>query len=207
MPVTAGDTMRLTFVGLCFAQRIFLDLSYRCTVGAPAVSTADVLDETITQVIAGGANDIKTNYLACLPASYSVAEIRAQVIKPTRSAFRSTFPVGMVGTNINPATVACDSASIVRRTALAGRNQVSTLKIGPVPDGASASGLLTAGYRLLCQTFALDTIKPLLLPVSTVQWLPTILDRLGNASSRDLISMFVEPESRVMRRRVVGRGI
>lgn len=207
MPVTAGDTMRLTLLGTCFSQRIFLDLSYRCTVGNAGVSTQAVLDETLTQAIAGGANDVVVRYLACLPPQYTLNELRAQIIKPTRSAFRSLLPVGSVGTNANAATVACDSAALVRRTALSGRTQVSTLKIGPVPDGGSAAGLLTVPYTNTLGLYGPDTIKTLLLPVTTVQWVSTILDSAGLASSRDLVNFVIKPESRVMRRRVVGRGI
>jgi len=206
MPVIAGDTMRLSFRGTCFGQRIILDLSYRCTVGAPGVATAAVLDETLTAVVGGGVNDIKTNYLACLPPQYTMNEVRAQIIKPVRSAFRSNTLVGFVGTNVNPATVACDSAASTRRTALSGRNQVSTLKIGPVPDGASAAGLLTVPYTALLAPLMADTIKTLLLPISTVQWVATILSPLGISTERDLVNGVIQPQSRVMTRRVVGRG-
>lgn len=207
MPVTAGDTMRLTLLGTCFGQSIFADLSYRCTVGNSGLSTQAVLDETLAQVVAGGANDVVTRYRACLPPQYTMTELRAQIIKPVRSAFRSSFPVGFVGTNAGAATVACDSAALLRRTALSGRNQISVLKVGPVPDGASAAGLLTVAYTNTLGLWGPDTIKGLLLPVSTVQWVNTILDKNGLASGRDLINFAIRPESRVMRRRVVGRGI
>lgn len=206
MPVSADDTMRLTFRGTCFSQRIILDLSYRCTVGNGLLTTAQVLDETLTQVVGGGVNDIKTNYLACLPPQYTLNEVRAQIIRPVRSAFRSIIPVGFVGTNVNPATVACDSAAITRRTNLSGRNQISTLKIGPVPDGGSAAGLLTAGYTALAAALMADTIKTLVLPISTVQWVATILNSAGFATLRDLVNGVVGTSSRVMTRRVVGRG-
>lgn len=206
MAVLAGDTIRLWFRGLCFGQRIIFDLSYRVTVGNTILATNVVLNELNTQVIAGGGNDIVANYLLCLPPQYSMSEIRSQVIKPTRSVFVSNNLVGIVGTNANPATVACDSGALLRRTLLAGRNQVSVLKYGPLPDASSAAGLLTNAAKGQIAVSGIDTIKPLLLPISTVQMIPTILDRNGLASNRDLVSIKVEDESRVMRRRVVGRG-
>lgn len=206
MAVAAGDTIRLSFRGSCFNQRIIFDLSYRVTVGNAGLTTAQVLNELNTQVFAGGGNDILTNYLLCLPPQYQCLEIRSQVIQPVRSAYQSQALVGIVGTNANPCTVACDSAALTRRTALAGRNQVSVLKYGPIPDASSAAGLLTAAARGQIAVSGVDTIKPLLLPVSTVQMLPTILTPLGFATGRDLTNFFVQPESRVMTRRVVGRG-
>lgn len=206
MAVAAGDTIRLWFRGTCFGQRIIFDLSYRVTVGNAGLTTAQVLNELNAQVIAGGGNDIAANYLLCLPATYTMNEIRSQVIKPVRSAFQSLNLVAIVGTNANPSTVACDSGALLRRTALAGRNQVSVLKYGPLPDASSAAGLLTNAAKGQIAVSGIDTIKPLLLPVSTVQMVPTILDKLGNSTSRDLVSIKVEDESRVMRRRVVGRG-
>ena len=206
MPMTAGDTVRLWLRGTCFGQRIIFDLSYRCSVGNTVLSTQTVLQELVNQVIGGGGNDIVTNYLLCLPPQYTLNEIRAQVIKPVRSVFVSNNPIGFVGTNANPATVACDSGALLRRTALAGRNQVSVLKYGPLPDASSAAGLLTNACKGQIAVSAVDTIKTLILPVSTVQLISTILDKNGLASGRDLTSFFVEQESRVMRRRVVGRG-
>lgn len=206
MAVAAGDTIRLTFRGLCFGQRIIVDYGYRVTVGNAGLTTAQVLNELNTQVFAGGGNDIMANYLLCLPPQYQALEIRSQVIKPVRSAYQSQVLVGIVGTNANASTVACDSGALTRRTALAGRNQVSVLKIGPLPDASSAAGLLTAGARGQIAVWGVDTIKPLLLPVSTVQLVSTILDPLGFSTGRDLTNIFVQAESRVMTRRVVGRG-
>lgn len=206
MPVIAGDTVRLTFRGTVFNQLICFDLSYRVTVGNNVLATSAVLDEMNTQVSAGGGNDILANYLLCLPPQYIATEIRSQVVRPTRSAFRTLGLVATVGTNPNPATVGCDSGAITRRTTLGGRNQISVLKVGPLPDASSAAGLLTAGARGQLAVLGVDTIKTLVLPVSTVQLVPTILDRFGNASGRDLVSLVVGNESRVMVRRVVGRG-
>lgn len=208
MPINPSDTVLVQFIGSCFNQRIMLDLTYRCTVGSP-LPTPVLLNELANDVAPGGpaANDIGTSYLACLPPQYNLLEIKTQVLRAVRSAYVSVGTPGTVGTNANPATVACDSAAITRRTLLAGRNQVSTLKVGPCPDGASVAGLLTAAYSGLLSAFAARTLITQVMGVSTAQYVPTILDNTGAASGRDLISFFVQPESRVMRRRVVGRGI
>lgn len=207
MPVNAGDSVRIQIMGFCFLQRIIVDLTYRCTVGNIVLTTAQVLDELNLQIVAAGANNLTTNYLKCLPPQYTQEKVRSQVVWPLRSTFRENFTAGAVGTNVNAATVACDSAAITRRTQLGGRNQISVLKLGPVPDGGSAAGLLTVAYTALAGGFGSDTLKTLLLPVSTCQFVPTILTKTGVNNTRDLTGFAVGLESRVMRRRVVGRGV
>lgn len=208
MPITAGDTIKLTFKGTCFSQAVFLDLTYVCTVGTP-IATIVSLQEFITAVGPGGpaANQIADSYLACLPPQYLGMVITAQVLRPVRSAYTSITFAAANGTNANAATVACDSAAVTRRTALSGRNQISTLKVGPAPDGASAAGLLTVAYTNLLTTFNGRTLLQQVMPVSTAQYKPAILTKIGNYDNRDLVTGLVTPESRVMRRRVVGRGI
>jgi len=207
MAVIAGDSVAIHFLGRCFGQRTVLTNTYRCTVGNAGLTTAQVLNELLNEVVlAGGANEILGQYRACLPPQWSLEETRAQVLAPVRSAFTSQGFVGFPGTNANAATVASDAAAITRRTALAGRRQISTLKIGPVPDAASAAGLLTGAYGLLLQTLGTATIKPLLLPISTCQFIPTILTALGTHDGRDLTNFFIGTTSRVNRRRTVGVG-
>lgn len=207
MPVLVGDSIELSFIGTCFGQTIRFINTYKCAVQNLARTTTTTLQELITQVSAGGANDIMASYLACLPPQYSLLKIRAQVVHPTRSAYtEQVFVGGTPGTHASPATVACDSASVWRRTALAGRRQVSTLKVGPVPDAVSAAGLLIAAYKALLTTFGADTIKPLVMPVGTEQFVATILTPGGANDGRDLISVGVGDQSRTMHRRVVGLG-
>jgi len=206
MPIAVGDTIRTSFLGTCFGQRIIFDLSYECTVANPALSTAAGLNELNAQVTAGGANDILINYLAVLPPQYTLNQVRSQIIRPVRSAYFGINFVGTVGTNANAATMAADSAAITRRTDTSGRNQVSTLKVGPCPDAAAAAGLLTGAYQLLLSNLGTDTIKTLLMPVSTNQFVATILGPTGLSLSRRLVQFLVQPQARTHSRRVVGRG-
>lgn len=206
MPVSPGDTMKLTFRGTCFGQRIIYDLAYECTVGNAVMTTGQVLQETINQVTAVGANNILTNLRNAMPPQWSLDEIRAQIISPQRSAFLSNGFAGFVGLNVGAATAAARQGAITRRTDFSGRNQISTLKVGPIPDNASAAGLLTVPYQTLLGLMGTDSIKGLLLPVSTVQWVSTILSPSGLSLGRRLSNFFIQPQSRVLVRRVVGRG-
>lgn len=206
MPVEPDNTIKVTFRGRCFGQQIIMDLSYVCTVGPAAVSTEQEL-LNIADAVQVAPTDIRTAYLACLPPEYTLDEIRAQVLFPQRSAYSSYFPIaGTAGTNANSATVSNDAAAITRRTAAAGRSQISTLKIGPAPDAVSTAGVLTNGYRTLLATLATRTLS-LVTTVSTGQYRPIILSAPVFAPSPRFLSSFrIGIFSRVNRRRTVGLG-
>lgn len=182
MPVNPGDTIRVTLAGTCFQQRILCDLSYEVTVGNAVLATPVVLSELINQISAAGPNSIWAEYRACLPPQWLSSEIRAQVILPQRSAFVSIGFNAFPGLNVNPTTSATRQAAITRRTNIAGRNQTSTLKVGPAPDAGFSNGLVTAAYEPVLSAFGGASIKPLLLPISTVQLVSTILTPGGSQS-------------------------
>ena len=206
MPVALLDTFHVLLNGTCFSQRIRTRLTYVVIAVNPVVDPVVSMNEIIAGVQAVGANNLTTNYLTCLPTSYTLNEVRGQWLRATKLAYISSFPVASIGTNANPATVACDSAAVVRRASKAGRKYISTLKLGPVPDGGSASGLLVATYKALATNFGNDTLKTLSFPVSGIIAIPTILQPNGLSTDADLKTLLIPNESRVMRRRVVGRG-
>lgn len=206
MPLAPDDVLRFQFRGHCFGQQIIMDLTYICTVGVPGQPT----DTTILDLLDGlqaAPTNIRARYLACLPPQYELNEIRGQRVFPTRDAYVSYFPVaGTVGTNANNATVSNDAAAITRRTALAGRRQVSTLKIGPAPDAVSVAGQLTGAYTTLLSLLGGDTLSTVTGPVSTAQIVPVIANKDGLVGARFLRSYRVGLFSRVNRRRTVGLG-
>ena len=206
MALLNNDVVQVTFRGTCFNQRILMVLNYLISGDFPAVNSIQTdLGLIRTAVLAGGVNDIETPYLACLPPQFTLQEVRAQRIRATRSAFFTTVLAGAVGTNVNPATVSCDSAGITRRTDLAGRNKVSCLKIGPAPDGASAAGQLTGAYTALLSALGSKTILAFTPPTSGSLVIPIVFHPTTNTFDI-LNNFFIEHESRVMNRRVVGRG-
>ncbi|OWY61920.1 hypothetical protein B7486_61200, partial [cyanobacterium TDX16] len=150
MGLQANDRVQITIRGRCFGQRIIL-VRHLLIVGDMPIadSVKKGLDDILTAVGPGGIANWQVPYLAALPPQYTLDEWRAQRIKPVRSAYTSVFPVAVVGTNANAATVANDSAALTFRGASASRSNVGTCKIGPAPDGASAAGLLTAAYTTL----------------------------------------------------------
>lgn len=206
MGLLHNDWVQVSARGRCFGQTIILTHHYRCEGDYNAVTTvAADLDDIKTNISLAGANDIMTSYLACLPPQYTLEELRTQRLKATRSAYRVTTFAGVVGTNVNPATVSCDSAAITLRGDLAGRSRVSVKKVGPCPDGASAAGLITAPYTALLQAFASKLITAFL-PIGSGSLLIPIVPHPDLINFDVLNNFRVGTTSRVMLRRVVGRG-
>lgn len=207
MGILAGDKIQVSFRGTCFGQRILMVRLYEALgPGVGGNSIRQDLQNINSELAAGGGFDLVTPYLACLPPQYTLQEIRSQVISPIRSAYEGVAVVGGAGTNVNPATVACDSAGIIVRTDLAGRKHRGTVKIGPIPDGASAAGLLTPAYKVLLTAVGSKLIQAF----TPVGWggtlvAPVMWDKVAN-TTRNLQTFLIPDDSRVMYRRIVGKG-
>lgn len=206
MALKNDDIIQITFRGLCFGQRIIMTRPYLVSGDFPVGTTfATDLDSICTAVAAGGVQDIMTPYLACLPAVYSLSEIRAQRVWPTRIAYRSIGFGGAVGTNAGAATVANDSACITLRTAFAGRKQVANMHIGPVPDTVSVAGLITAAYKVTLNVLGPKLVTSFVPVGSGSLLVPVIFHRATH--DNDLVQQFIlGDQSRVQRRRTVGVG-
>lgn len=207
MGMLNGDIVQVSFRGRCFGQRILLVRHYKLFGDAPVgQSTRTDLQNINTAVAAAGVNDIMTPYLACLPPQYTLESIRSQRIRNLRTAYEDLGTPGAVGTNVNNATVACDSAGIILRTFEAGRGERGTAKIGPAPDGASAAGLITAAYQALLSALGSKLVTAFV-PVGWGGTLVTpVLFQVSTNTSRILQTFLIPTDSRVMNRRVVGRG-
>jgi hypothetical protein len=209
MGIAAGDTIKVTALCRTFGQRSILDLTYLCTVGNVGGDINAQQNELLSEMfgLVANPNSVLTSYRACLPPQTTIEEYRTQVVSPVRLAYFS-IPAADVGSNANAATVACDAASVYRRCAAAGRRNISTLKVGPVPDASSAAGLLTNAYKIVLAEFAVKSLNTILLPASTLQFRPVILNRLTNTfdGQRFLLTFGIGAQSRTQRRRVVGRG-
>lgn len=209
MAMLNNDRVQVTFRGTCFGQRILMVRMYQLIGDAPlAQSIRTDLQDINSAVAAAGVQDIATSYLACLPPQFTLQGIRSQRITPLRSAYEELVMGGggSPGTNVNPATVACDSAGIVIRAAEAGRNERGTVKIGPCPDGASAAGVLTAAYQALLGAVGSKLVTSFVPAGWGATLVAPILFNRAASNSRLVQTFLIPTDSRVMRRRVVGRG-
>lgn len=206
MALNDGDIVAVNYFGQCFGQRIILDTTYRVLGNFPIVNSffqdAALI---VTAVDAAGVIDVVTPYLACLPPQYSLDQIRVQRIHPGRTAYYAQSFAGVVGTNVNPATVANDSACITLRTQQSGRDQIANKHIGPAPDAVSAAGLIVAAYRTLLSNLGSKLVVSGVPPTSGSLIAPTIFHKAGGTD--DLVQQFIlGAQSRVQRRRTVGIG-
>lgn len=205
MALKNNDWVLVSFRGLCFNQQIILTQWYLVAGDFPAVNT---ITQDLTLIVNGvapaGAGDIATAYLACLPVQYQMQTIRAQRIKASRSSYFSQVNL-LAGSNVNPCTVASDAAAITMKGDNAGRNNLSTKKIGPVPDAASAAGLLTVAYTALLNTLGSRLALAWTPPTSGSTLVPIVPHKDG-ITNEIINNWSVGPESRVHRRRTVGLG-
>jgi hypothetical protein len=206
MALKDGDLIMTTWRGICFGQRIIMARPYKISGDFPAINSYNQdMQLILAAIVAAGVNDVQTPYLACLPPQYTLQEVRAQRLKPTRNAYVPNTFAGAVGTNANAATVANDAAAITYRTALAGRSQVATTHVGPMPDAASAAGLITAAQRALLSALGTVLTTSFVPPTSGSLVVPVIWNRKLNTT--EFITNFrLGDASRVQRRRTVGIG-
>lgn len=206
MGLLNADNVLVSWRGLCFGQRIILTNWYT-VVGDlnPLTTTAQDLANILNVIAPAGADDKTTRYLACLPPQYSLTEMRAQLISPQRSAYVPVAFAATPGTNANAATVANDSAAITIRTPFAGRNFRGTKHIGPIPDGASANGLLTPAFRVLLSNLGTALIEAIT-PAGAGGFLANVVYNQGTQVGTFTTNFLLGDQSRVIRRRTVGVG-
>lgn len=204
MGVLLNDKVLVTFKGRSYGQRILLTLWYECIRAAPGGESLNLSMQKLRSLIkAGGAFDIETPYMKVLGNDYTLLEIKTQVIAPTRAIY-FTQAITNVG-NGGDQSVANDSAALTLRCDLAGRKFVGTKHIGPVPDGASVSGLLTVGYKADLSNLGDALVLPLTPLAPDAQYRPILFHR-ADLTSSPVTSFAIGDQSRVQRRRTVGLG-
>lgn len=206
MALQNNDIIQTTWVGSCFGQLIEMVRNYVVLGPFPVTQSITEDLQSINQaIINGGANDIQTPYLALLPASYTLQLVKSQRIGPVRSVYIPlVFAGGRPGTNAGAASSANHSAGITLRTALAGRKQRGTVKIGPTPDAAAANGLIVPAYSALLSTLG-DRLLTSFVPLLSGSILAPIVYHADHTF--DLFNtVLIQPTSRVKARRTVGVG-
>lgn len=206
MAIMANDILYFAFRGSCFGQRIMLTQWYQATgTGNPSTTLVQDFAEWRTAIDSVAVNDLTSQYLALFGSDYELQELRFQRIKPVRSAYTSFVPTTQAGTFDGETGTAANSAAITYRTILAGRDQVSTKKIGPLPEEASVAGLIADTYAELLQTFAANLMSNIALVTAAVELVPGIFHPVANTFT-PFASFLLQDTSRTMSRRVVGRG-
>lgn len=206
MPIPEAGDILLTMKGFCFGQRIMLTQWFNKENASTGTQTIhEELDAFLDEIINNDSNLMIESYLACLPTSYRLTEFRMQLVYPLRYAYISRT-VDMPGTHASPATVANDAAALTFRGAVARREDVATKHIGPIPDAASAAGLLTGPYKVLLETLATAMKGDYAVGTIPNIYSPEIYHRKQPGTSSPILFHRVGEQSRVQRRRTVGLG-
>lgn len=207
--LTQGNVVLVSFRGSCFNQRIILTHTYVVEgTGDPTVPITNDYAEIAAQLEGGGGVDVETPYRALLPEEYSLETLRVQMISPIRLAFQDTSYLNTPGTNVGDASAANRSVAITFRTQLAGRNQIATKHIGPVPDAAGTNGVVQNAYLQLMDNLAAALLSTFNIPViggATVSLRPCIFHR-ATGSTTPLVGYTNGNTLRVQRRRTVNVG-
>lgn len=206
MAIVANDILFFSVRGSCFNQRILLTQYYQATgEGNPSTTLTADFAEWVSVIDAVGNNDLMSRYMALFASSYEAQEMRFQRIKPVRSAYTSFVPSVQAGQFEGETNTAAMSAGVTFRTALSGRDQVSTKKIGPLPEEASISGLIADTYAELLGQFAAQLATNISLVQAAVTLVPGIFHPKTQTFT-PFASHIVQDTTRTMSRRVVGRG-
>jgi len=199
-----NDICLLTVKGRCYGQRIILTQPYRVsTVGAPGENANVQLG-----YLAAGWNSVDptspfVHYMGCLSGDYQSLSIKTQVIHPVRLAYREDVQVslGMGGAG----TVANDSAAVTLRTDLAGRKEIATKHVGPIPDDFSINGVLTEVAKTRLVAFGSAIRQTITSATSVIKFTPIIFHR-ADKTWTDITGYVIGEQGRVQRRRTVGLG-
>jgi hypothetical protein len=206
MALLVGDIVFMAFEGQCFGQTVLFTQYYRCSgVGGAQTSLTQDFTEMFNLINGGGPEDLTTAYKDLFSNEYVLEAVRLQRIKPVRSAFNRFAINAGNGTFDGQTGTAANSVGVTFRTELAGRDQVSTKKLGPVPEEAQLSGLLTDAYKAEVKVFADAVMLDIVLLAAQVTLIPVIFHPTTGLAD-DFATYEIQDEVRTMSRRVVGRG-
>lgn len=205
MPLFVGDIVQALVIGRCYNQRILLSQTFRVTQAGPPEQTAALqLQQLNSALAAPGDDNFRARYLDCLSTDYTMLAIRSQTIHPVRVAYVQTAAVHLGAGGVG--TVANDSAALTLRTATAGRDQVATKHIGPIPDDASVSGVLTVSMQERLNLLGSVMTVPIQIAPAGLTFTPVIFHK-ATGTHNTITTHIVGEQSRVQRRRTVGLGI
>jgi len=207
--IEVGDVIQVSWVGDCFGQRVMMVRHYVCDVAADPLTTTVLgnLNALLGELGIGGGEDITTDYLACLPPSYSLTYVQAQRINPERSAWVRDASDAGPGTHNDDTERSNVSCCITMQSDRGGRDQHSNVLLGPSPVTAAVNGEVSVAYKALMTALAEDLKLPTTpVAVGNGSYTPVIYH--PDNGLVDFITHYtVQDTSRVVRRRTVRLGI
>lgn len=207
MAVTVGQIVLVTFVGKSYGQLIMHQLTYRVSAAVGTTTEIQLQNLLLDDITTVAPGDLIPNYMNCLHTGYTMEQVWAQVIAPTR--FRKSVEVVTSITGQGGLGEATNVASALEfQTDLAGRDQVSVKKIGPIPltDIFISDGKLTEDMIELLDTYAANVRAPILLASGDITLTPVIYHPGKTPNWNDITGHIPKDTVRVNQRRTVGHG-
>jgi hypothetical protein len=202
----AADRVLMTITGLLNSQRFMNTFSYVVSSVGSSIAQGDAFTAIRDKLcLAGGFMD---KYKACIPSNVNALELWFQVIYPTRyiKYIRGDLSTGSLGSGA--AWTSNLTQVITRRCDRAGRKFHSSLYL-PLDstNDAAEDGLLTGGQRTILNQFAALVDDEIVVTSPAVELTPSIFHKPLTVLPDPITDAYAQAESRVMRRRTVGRGI
>ncbi len=208
MGVLPNSVVQVTYKGLYENNVMMMVLNYKVLSNDSAVSYLSDLNSIITKFADTAAGTILTLYRALLPANYTITTIRAQQVRPTRQLFMEDSGLALLGMHATEAASGNLAATITRVSLAAGRKGVSTLHVGPLPDGAKDYGSLDPTYKAAMASLAQALINDVVIAAPSMVLAAQILHPVGAAVPSTQIETYRLGDTiRTMRRRTLGVGI
>jgi len=207
MGVPAGSIFQTTVEYQMWGQTLLNVLHYRVLTEA-----IEPLERVETQQLATFLADAVTagkpleRLRGLVSSSVTIVGVKAQVIRPERYAYReaSTGAPGLRAANNNTAL----QASITKRTDFTGRNRQGGVHLPPGGADDYEEGLLSLDYLADLEVGKDFLINDITVAASGGVYRPVLLHPPTAAPQwDDVTAADVQIQSRVMSRRVVGRGI
>jgi len=207
MALAVGDVIQVSLRGSLFAQRILTILHYSVAVSSGGSDYDQLSILTSNLVTGGGSTDPIPQILAAQAPEYTLDEIRAQKVYPTRTIYALTGD-GRSGTYATGTEVTNIAASFEKRTLTPGRMGIGRTQLAGIPTAAMNNGELTAGYLA---AEASNVAQALLMGITTsgpiVTFAPCLYNPTGPTNKfSPLFSVVPMSSLRVMRRRTLRLG-
>ena len=205
MPALAiGDVIEVSFRGTLFGQRILNILHYVVSVtgaGQDNFQLEEIAQDMATSAIS---NPIIPAWLASVGAEYTMDEVRAQRVYPTRTIYQRSL-VDLAGTHADPCLTANIAVSIQKRGLVSGRTGNGRMQLGGIPRSGMVDGSIdVAGYGALVSSLRNALALNQTTSVTPVTIQPCIFNPLAAAPKYQLISSWlVQTTLRTMHRRTL----
>lgn len=216
MPIAGSSVMQVTWEGMCFGQKIRHVRTWGVFSNGSVAGNLNEIALQFAQVVApGGSADFTTPYLACLSSSYTLTSITAKVLFPVQGRFASLPAAGGTVGARGVALTGNLQSGIHVWTALGGRSQVASYKIGPQASGDASAGAVVAGLQAALAsyagTFTLAIPQP---SPNVISWVPCIFHRaiakkpdvFASETWTTITGAKYETQVRVKSTRTLGRG-